>query len=308
MTFSPSARSKVFISYSHKDAEWLQLLRTHLKPVERMHGIEIWDDRKIEPGMVWKDEIGRALAGAKVAVLLVSADFLNSEFIDREELPPLLEAAHREGVRILPVLVRPSMFADIEALQRYQAVNPPEQALSKLAEADRDEQLVNIARAIAQAMREPGAAAQAAAAEDEAQAPADEDEQGLALPEALFQALDEMLADPDVQGLAFRAAAADEAAELMILAEGANGHVLCELLANDELPKALRLTRQAQRYLVDEQGFNAPEARGDRYWIDLGPGEELDLEQLTAFLLDIFEQLWGLPSDEVWIDWEPLGR
>lgn len=304
------ARSKVFISYSHKDTDWLNLLRVHLKPVERLHGIDIWDDKKIAPGMLWKDEISKALAGAKVAVLLVSADFLNSEFIDREELPPLLEAAHREGVRILPVLLKPSMFTDIEALQRYQAVNPPERALSKLSEADRDEQLVNIARAIAQAMRDsaaPAPAAVVAKTAELAQAASDEDDE-LSLPEALEESLQLMVDEPDIVGLTLSIVGDDGSAEVMYVAENAEGDVMCGLVPNDQLPKELRLSKPAQRYLVDELGFNAPETRGEGYWVDLGPGSDIDLAEMTEHVLALFDKLWGVPNDDLQIGWEPMGR
>ena len=66
------------------------------------------------------------------AVLLVSADFLASDFIADNELPPLLVAAENEGVIILPVIVSPCLFTNVPALARFQAVNLPSKPLSAL--------------------------------------------------------------------------------------------------------------------------------------------------------------------------------
>ena len=125
MPQSPTVRNQVFVSYSHADEEDLKRLRVHLGLLERRN-IRIWTDKDIEPGMKWQDEITSALAKTKVAVYMISTDFLSSDFITNQELPSLLAAAKSEGVEILPVIVKPSAFelgVEVEPLSAYQAVN-----------------------------------------------------------------------------------------------------------------------------------------------------------------------------------------
>lgn len=69
----------VFISYSHKDEKWKDKLRPHLEMYSDKIGLEVWNDRKINGGEFWFDEIKNAMARAKVAICLVSADFLSSQ-------------------------------------------------------------------------------------------------------------------------------------------------------------------------------------------------------------------------------------
>ena len=69
---------------------------------------------------------------AKVAVLLVSADFLASDFIVDNELPPLLAAAELKGAVILSVIVSSCRFKQTETLSQFQVVNPPTQPLNLL--------------------------------------------------------------------------------------------------------------------------------------------------------------------------------
>jgi hypothetical protein len=140
-------RSKIFVSYSHDDERWLKRLRVHLKPLERMANIETWDDTQIEPGSMWRREIEQALDSAKVALLLVSANFLASDFVVENELPPLLAAAAEEGTVILPVIVGYSLFGDTE-LAQFQAVNAPTQPLDSLPTAEQEEVFVRVAQAI----------------------------------------------------------------------------------------------------------------------------------------------------------------
>lgn len=126
--------SLLVVSYSHADEKWRDELRKFLKPLIRQKRIRIWDDTAIDAGEQWREEIKRALGAANVAVLLMSADFLASDFIAQHELPLLVDRAKKKeaGVRLLWIAVRPSGFElepDVEALQ---ALNDPQRPLSKL--------------------------------------------------------------------------------------------------------------------------------------------------------------------------------
>lgn len=144
-------RNKVFICYSHKDSKLLQRLHVHLMPLEKHLIIDWWDDTRIRPGAKWRDEIKRAIERTRVAVLLISADFLASEFIMENELPPLLQAAASEGVMILPVVVGHSRFEKFEVIGQFQAINPPNKPLKALNTNKREEIFVQVTDAIAAA-------------------------------------------------------------------------------------------------------------------------------------------------------------
>jgi len=146
-----SNRTKAFISYSHKDSKFLTELQAHLGYFVRDRRIDFWDDTKITPGSKWREEIRAAIESAKVAVLLVSADFLNSEFIAKNELPPLLAAAEHEGATILPVIIRPCVFTSTN-LKQFQAVNDPSEPLSKMKKYRREEEWTKIAKLVEAAL------------------------------------------------------------------------------------------------------------------------------------------------------------
>jgi hypothetical protein len=148
MASSPSTRTKVFISYSHADKEWLERLKRHLKPLVREGLLDCWDDTHIRPGDDWKREIQNALDTAQVAVLLISADFFASDFIDENELPPLLTAAQAKGVRILPVILSASRFARNPSLTRFQVANPPNRPLDEMPRAEQEKVLDRLAQTI----------------------------------------------------------------------------------------------------------------------------------------------------------------
>jgi hypothetical protein len=148
-------RNKVFVSYSHQDKDWLERVQTHLRVLEN-EGITVnlWDDTKIMSGMKWHNEIKKALSAAKVAILLVSTEFLASDFICTDEIPPLLKAAEKDGATILPLILKPCRFTNHAELSTYQTVNDPAKPLSKLKEHEQDDILVDLADRIAELMKE----------------------------------------------------------------------------------------------------------------------------------------------------------
>ena len=142
----PADRANVFVSYSHKDKEWLKKVQTQFKVLEHL-GIEInlWDDTKIKSGDKLYAEIKKTLAETKVAILLVSADFLASDFIANDELPSLLKAAEKYGMTILPIILKPCLFTEHPKLSKFQSVNKPSEPLSSLSESEQDQVFVDLA-------------------------------------------------------------------------------------------------------------------------------------------------------------------
>ena len=97
---------KVFISYSHKDEGWKKKCLPHLKALEQA-GVDmvVWEDRQIDAGEKWYPAIQQAMADAAVSVLLISPDYLASNFCVKEEVPYLLKRQEHEGMLLIPVLV-----------------------------------------------------------------------------------------------------------------------------------------------------------------------------------------------------------
>jgi len=139
-------RNKVFISYSHQDKKWFDLVLTHLKPLEREGRINVWKDTQIKGGERWYEEIKKAIEVTKVAILLVSPHFYASDFIAKDELPPLLDAAEKDGAIILTVNVRPSFFVNDSKLNQYQAINSVERSLNKISQSNQDKTLLALSQ------------------------------------------------------------------------------------------------------------------------------------------------------------------
>ena len=135
----------VFISYSHEDAKWLKKLKQFLRSLEDKELIRVWDDTEINPGSDWLGEISKALESARVAVFLVTQNFLDSPFIREKELPVLIEAAKNRGCLIFSIVVSSSTFED-SPLAKFQAANPPNAPLDLMSDAEQNKVLADISR------------------------------------------------------------------------------------------------------------------------------------------------------------------
>jgi hypothetical protein len=148
-------RDHIFISYSHQNERFREELETHLKPYLRSGTITAWSDRQIEAGSKWFDEIKAALARTSVAVMLVSPDFLASDFIHEHELGPFLKEAEAGGVRILWVLIRDCAYRET-SLKDYQAVvSPPDKPFASMTKGKRDTAWRKVCEVIKEAVNHP---------------------------------------------------------------------------------------------------------------------------------------------------------
>ena len=105
-----NAKPMVFISYSHKDEEWKELLHPHLEILENVGHITFWDDRKIKPDGKYFGEIKSKIDRAAVTLCMISPDYLASPFFIKEEIPYLLERREKKGMPIIPLLLRPCQW------------------------------------------------------------------------------------------------------------------------------------------------------------------------------------------------------
>lgn len=113
---------KVFISYSHKDEEFKDELITMLAGLQRQGVIDPWQDRRIEEGDEWYQSIQDAMNNCDLAILLVSQHFIASRFIQDDELPRLLQRRREQGLRVVPIIVRPCKWQSEPALSGIQGL------------------------------------------------------------------------------------------------------------------------------------------------------------------------------------------
>ena len=136
-------RTLVFISYSHMDKEYYDEIGKHLNSLMDRAGIEWWGDSLIENGGYWEEEIKKALTRTKLAILMISIDFMNSEFIWTVEYPYFWEVAVGEGATIWWMPVR---HCDVEGthIDRLQAIIDPKRPLADYKEEGKYSELEKI--------------------------------------------------------------------------------------------------------------------------------------------------------------------
>jgi tetratricopeptide (TPR) repeat protein len=154
----------IFISYSHKDEVWKDRLVTHLAGLEQTGRLRTWNDRLIRTGQIWLEEIEAAMEQASVAVLLISPDFLASKFIQTREVPRLLERRAKEGVHIVPVIVKDCLWEEEVRISSLQLLPQDGRALESFSPSKRNTELKKVAKKILDLL--PGEALEAGGGPD----------------------------------------------------------------------------------------------------------------------------------------------
>jgi hypothetical protein len=141
-------RTGVFISYAHKDSEFIDAMRPHMVMLETISGVPYWDDTKIKPSEKWDERIKEELSKAKVIVFLVSANLFASEYVRNVEFPRAMIAAESEGAEILWIPVRTCDADSVPTITRYQAVTDKSRPLARRSADECDEVFTNLAKRI----------------------------------------------------------------------------------------------------------------------------------------------------------------
>lgn len=139
---------QIFISYSHKDKKWKDRLVRHLKVIEFEGFCCLWEDKKISLGGDWLPEIETALNKAQIVIMMISADFLISDFIRTKEVPLILERRQKDEVLVIPFIIKPSTWELVEWLSKMQVEPGDGKPLSGRNDHEIEMELANLVRKI----------------------------------------------------------------------------------------------------------------------------------------------------------------
>lgn len=145
---------RVFYSYSHQDSDLRDKLSTYLGPLRRQKKIEEWHDRKIEPGANWNTEISSRLESAHLILLLLSAEFLDSDYCFGVEVETALARLKRGEVKVVPVLLKPCLWQQ-SPFSELQITPRDAKAIKSTQWPSVDEALADVANEIARLVAEP---------------------------------------------------------------------------------------------------------------------------------------------------------
>ncbi len=144
----------VFFTYSHRDEQLRDELERHLAMLKREGIVNTWHDRRIGPGEHIDHAISRDLEGAEIVLLLVSADFLSSDYCYDVEMQRAMEKHEDDSARVIPVILRPCDWKTAP-FGKLKAVPLDGKPVTKYA--DRDDAFVEVAQAVREAAATFGA-------------------------------------------------------------------------------------------------------------------------------------------------------
>ncbi len=142
---------EVFFSYAHEDEDLKGELVKHLSTLKHTGVIRNWHDRMIAAGTEWKGAIDAHLESAHVILLLISSNFLASDYCFDIELKRALERHYAGEARVIPIILKAVDWQD-EPFSKLQAL--PTGAKPVTSWANQDEAFTNVARGIRRALAE----------------------------------------------------------------------------------------------------------------------------------------------------------
>src|SRR5215470_4516518 len=111
----------IFFCYAREDEALLNKLKTHLRPLQRQSLIDVWYDREISAGTEWEQEIKEHLNTAQIILLLVSPDFMDSDYCYGIEMKRAIERHERKEARVIPVILD-HVYWQVDPLNKLQAL------------------------------------------------------------------------------------------------------------------------------------------------------------------------------------------
>lgn len=144
---SPAPPLSLFYSYAHRDEALRDELETHLTLMKRQGLIQLWHDRCIMPGEEWAGEIDDNLESADIILLLISPDFIASDYCYEREMRRAMERHQTKEARVIPIFLRPTDHVDAPFI-KLQGLPLNIQPVTQWS--DRDAAFVNIAQGIRQ--------------------------------------------------------------------------------------------------------------------------------------------------------------
>ncbi len=103
---------EIFICYARKDRAFLDELKSHLTLLQRQGHILVWHDGDISAGKEWEREIEKYLDTAQIILLLISPDFLASDYCYRKEMKRAMQRHEHSEARVIPIILRPVHWED----------------------------------------------------------------------------------------------------------------------------------------------------------------------------------------------------